>query len=164
MPVILAVDPGLTGALAWLDRRPDGGIDLLAVVDMPTAKARQGKSEKSHVQPHVLAAVMGNPALRPVAVVVEDVHAMPGQGVTSMFRFGYAAGIVAGTAAGLGYPLHTVRPNEWQPLAGVRKGDDAGRLRAAQLFPQHATLFARKMDHNRADAALIGYAFCRKNF
>lgn len=164
MPIILAVDPGLTGALAWLDRRADASIHLLAVVDMPTAKAKQGKTEKSHVQPHVLAQIMANPIIRPEAVVVEDVHALPGQGVTSMFRFGFVAGVIAGVAAGLGYPLHHVRTNEWQPLAGVRKGDDAGRLRATQLFPDQAMLFARKMDHNRADAALIGYAFAKKNF
>lgn len=164
MPLILAVDPGLTGALAWLDHRRDGSTHLLAVADMPTAKAKQGKTVKSHVQPHVLAQLMGNPIMRPDAVVVEEVHALPGQGVTSMFRFGFVAGIVAGVAGGLGYPLHYMRINEWQPIAGVRKGDDAGRLRATQLFPERAMLFARKMDHNRADAALIGYAFARKNF
>lgn len=164
MPLILAVDPGLTGALAWLDRKTDGSTHLLAVADMPTAKAKQGKTLKSHVQPHVLSQLMVNSIMRPDMVVVEEVHAMPGQGVTSMFRFGYVAGVIAGVVAGLGLPLHFMRTNEWQPLAGVKQGDDAGRLRATQLFPAQAMLFARKMDHNRADAALIGYAFARKNF
>jgi len=46
----------------------------------------------------------------------------------------------------------------------MKRGDDAGRLRAAYLFPSRSNLFARKMDHNRADAALIGYAhLCEVN-
>lgn len=163
MRLILSADPGLTGALAWLRKDPDGSIHLLNVADIPTAKAQQGKTLKSHVQTSVLAAIMGNPVYpKPEAVVIEAVHAMPGQGVTSMFRFGYVAGILEGVAAGLGLPIHFMRTNEWQPLAGVRKGDDAGRLRATQLFPEQAMTFARKMDHNRADAALIGFAFLKK--
>jgi len=164
MTLVLAVDPGLTGALAWL--RADHQtktIHLLGVADIPTAQAQQGKVLKNHIQPSLLADLMENPALpRPDAVVIEAVNAMPGQGVTSMFRFGYVAGVIHGVASALRFPVHTMRTNEWQLPAGVRKGDDAGRLRAVNLFPEHSQLFSRKMDHNRADAALIGYSFLKK--
>jgi len=161
---ILAVDPGLTGALAWLEfNHARKTIHLIGVADMPTAKAQQGKTIKSHVQPAVLADMMRNPAMpTPSMVVIEDVHAMPGQGVTSMFRFGFVTGVCHGVAAALGLPISFMRPSEWQTPAGVRKGDDAGRLRAVQLFPEQSQLFSRKMDHNRADAALIGYSFLKK--
>lgn len=162
MTLILSVDCGLTGALAWLRKDKDGSIHLLAVADMPTAMAKQGATVKAHLQSSALAAIMHNPVLpKPDACVIEQVGAMPKQGVTSMFRFGYAAGMVEGCAAALGLPIHFMRSNQWQPLAGVRHGDDAGRLRATQLFPAQAMEFARKKDHNRADAALIGYAFLK---
>jgi crossover junction endodeoxyribonuclease RuvC len=160
---ILAVDPGLTGALAWMQKDPDGAIRLLAVADMPTATAQVGKSLKAHVQPALLADLMQNPAMPgPEALVIEKVNAMPGQGVTSMFRFGFVAGMIEGVGAALRLPIHHLRSNEWQPIAQVKRGDDAGRLRALQLFPEHSQTFARKKDHNRADAVLIGYAFLKK--
>lgn len=158
--LILGIDPGLTGAVAWLKTDPDEcRVELLHVEDIPTAQAKQGKTMKSHLLLSALADILGNPVFNPSHVVIEEVGAMPGQGVTSMFRFGHTAGAIAGICAGLRFPVHFVRPNVWTRQAGVRPGDDAGRLRANQLFPNQAHLFARKKDHNRADAALIAYAF-----
>lgn len=163
MTLILSVDPGLTGALAILRRLPDHSIRLLAVHDMPTATAKVNGKAKPHILLPVLATYFQNPIHSYDAVVIEDVNAMPGQGVTSMFRFGQTKGMVEGIAAALRLPTHYMRTNEWQAFSGTKKGsDDAGRLRAVQLFPEKSDLFARKADHNRADAALIGYAFLRK--
>lgn len=160
-PIIAAVDPGLSGAIAWLRLRDRNVVQLLGIEDIPVVTAKSGKTEKSHVNLPELARSLsaGWGLYEPNALVVEEVHAMPGQGVTSMFRFGYVAGAIAGVAAGLAIPTHTIRPQLWQKVARVKAGPDAGRLRASQLFPNHSTLFARKKDHNRADAALIGYAF-----
>lgn len=159
--LILSVDPGLTGALAWLERKPDGGIHLLAVADIPTVKAKVNGSEKAHVNLPELAALMGL-TFNPSAVIIEDVSAAPGQGVTSTFRFGQVKGQIEGVAAALRYPIHYMRPSEWQrPATVLGKGDDASRLAATRLFPNNSQYFARKMDHNRADAALIGYAFLK---
>lgn len=167
MITILGIDPGLTGALAWLTYCPQTKIiALLGVADVPTAKVKVGKSLRSVPVPSLLRDTFCNPIFpKPTAVVIEHVHAMPGQGVTSMFNFGHIAGMLAGVAAGLNLPISHVRSNEWQTLAGVRKGtDDAGRLRATSLFPEHAHLFQRVKDHNRADAALIAYAFIKKDY
>lgn len=167
MITVLSIDPGITGALAWLTLDPQSkAITLLGLQDVPTATVKSGKTLKSFVVPALLAHAMSNPIFpRPTTAVIEDVHAMPGQGVTSMFRFGHVAGLLAGVAAGLRYPIAHMRTNEWQPLAGVRKGSpDAGRLRVTELFPEQAQLFARVKDHNRADAVLIGYAYLKKEF
>jgi len=160
--IIVAIDPGLTGAIAWLSVADDK-IDLLAVHDIPTATTTQNRKKKSQL---LMAATV--PLIRTpfcvAAVIIEEVSAMPGQGVTSMFRFGYTAGALAGLASGLGLPVHFIRPQEWQRAVRQPKGDkDAGRLRANQIFPNHAHLFARKMDHNRADAALIGLGWALLN-
>ena len=61
----------------------------------------------------------------PVMACVERVSAMPGQGVTSMFNFGKAAGYIEGvlTACGIGFQL--IQPKTWKKeftLIGKDKG------------------------------------------
>jgi len=162
-PLIAAIDPGLTGAIAFMTYDDEGTPILVDVRDMPTAQAKVGKTLKSHIQTANLVDLLRDPPLpfyeAPEMVVIERVSAMPGQGVTSMFRFGHTAGLIEGVATGLGLPVHFIRPQAWQKIARVQPGEDAGRLRVCQLFPKHSSFFARKKDHNRADAALIGYAF-----
>jgi crossover junction endodeoxyribonuclease RuvC len=154
--IFAAVDPGLTGAIALFH----GDGKLLAIFDMPVAEAKVNGKTKNHLLLSSVATSLT--ALGHLDhVVIEEVSAMPGQGVTSMFRFGYVAGAIAGVAAGLGIPVTLVRPQLWQKIAQVKSGPDAGRLRASQLFPGQSKYFVRKMDHNRADAALIGYAFIK---
>lgn len=158
MSIIVAIDPGLAGALAFLRAGENGTVQLLHIEDMPTAKAAQGRSMKAHLLLPTLADLIENPLFYPQSAVVEEVGAMPGQGVTSMFRFGDTYGAIRGVLAGLRLPTEPLRPQVWQRVVGLRAGDDAGRLRAQQFFPRQAHYFSRKKDHNRADAALIGYA------
>lgn len=159
--IILGIDPGFTGAVATLALWPARGVQLLDVQDMPVASVKSGRSTKSEVLLPQLATLIQSSAGvldLPVQAYIENVHAMPGQGVTSMFRFGKVFGNLEGVLAALNIPTTHVSPAEWQRVAQVRKDPDAGRLRASQLFPRRADLFARKKDHNRADAALIAYA------
>lgn len=160
--LIIGVDPGITGALALVQQIGAQTL-LMAVKDMPVAQFRAGKAMKSHVIPTQVVGLLKEwidpaPLDMPVDVFIEEVHAMPGQGVTSMFRFGHVAGLLEGVVAGLGLRLHKTPPREWQAIARVRKDPDAGRHRASELFPNLSAAFTRKMDHNRADAALIAYA------
>jgi crossover junction endodeoxyribonuclease RuvC len=164
--VILAgIDPGLSGAVAVveLDVRT-GKIRMLSVADMPIVSAIQGKTTKRHLQLPVLANLLDVPGVGPPdAVMIEEVHAMPGQGVTSMFRFGHAAGAAAGVCAGLRIPTSFVRPQVWQPAVGVSRDGKSGRLRAANLYPDHAHMFARVKDDGRADAVLIATYFAQNS-
>lgn len=97
-------------------------------------------------------------------VMIERVHAMPGQGVTSMFTFGRALGAVEQALGSLRAPLYC-RPPQWQAALGVRgkqagEGDETVVVSislARQLFPNYQHYFTRKKDHGRADAALIAY-------
>lgn len=160
---VIGIDPGITGALA-LVRSHGQLVELLDVADMPTATVKTNRISKSHIIAPQLTSLLSQWRVSTETtpdVVLEDVHAMPGQGVTSMFRFGHALGLVEGVVSGLGLPLHKVPPREWQTMVRVRSDPDAGRLRASQLFPTRAGLFTRKKDHNRADAALIAYAGTR---
>lgn len=154
---IIAVDPGLTGALAHLSLdRATLTVRLDRVTDMPLLPPAAPKSKpRLDVDGLGRAIRYGVP---PDLVVIEDVGAAPGQGVTSMFTFGYGAGAVAGAAAALGHPIQLVRPQKWQKWARLRPGARASQDRASQLFPAHAGLFKRATDHGRSDAVLIGYA------
>ena len=145
--IILAIDPGLSGAVC---RFAGGNItlrrDFKALPDI--AKGIQALSDGvSHA-------------------VIELVHAMPGQGVCSMFSFGRAAGVADGALA-LALPnisVEAVAPQKWQNFfrARYRIGKDQdfdSRALAIQLFPAQAELFRRVKDHNSADAVLL--AVCK---
>jgi crossover junction endodeoxyribonuclease RuvC len=90
-------------------------------------------------------------------VFLESVHAMPGQGVRSMFSMGKGFGIWLGILAALGLRYELVTPQAWkrEMMAGMGREKDASRLRALQLFPQLGPELARTRDHGRADALLI---------
>lgn len=150
--IVGAVDPGAKGALAFIDTADMG----LVVHDVPTFKVRSGKTEKTKIDTAHFAQILRE--VKPDVFYVERVGAMPGQGVTSMFNFGFAAGIIEGVAQALSIPIEYRRPQEWQKIARVAGGKDGARQRASQLFPKHALSFSRVKDDGRADAVCLAYA------
>jgi len=90
-------------------------------------------------------------------MVVENVHAMPKQGVSSAFNFGMGLGIIHGVAGALRLPLTLVAPTQWKSFHGL-KGPDKERSRelAIRKWPQHNKHLDRKKDADRAEALLIG--------
>ena len=148
-PKILGVDPGLGGALAFLD---SGGA--LEIFDMPVHRLKRGGKAKREIDRYELARIVD--AHGPVAhAFVEQVGAMPGQGVTSMFQFGRSLGIVEGVLSAGFIPTDYVAPRKWRVGLGVRAGKDGSRARASALMPGHAGLWTRVKDDGRAEAALI---------
>lgn len=146
---ILGVDPGASGALVILDTEKN----TLSVFDMPTVEIKRGTRNVRQVSAQLLVDIIA-----PFAVdhaYVEKVGAMPGQGVSSMFAFGRAAGVVEGVLAALHIPTTYITPQEWQKAMRVIGGKDGSRNRASQLWPTQSTHFARVKDDGRSDAALI---------
>lgn len=147
---IIGIDPGASGAIAILDVR--GG--LVDAWDMPTVEIKVGKAMKKRVAPEVIAAELK--MFAPYATAyIEKVAAMPGQGVSSMFAFGEAYGLVRGVLAGMGISCTTVTPAVWTKAMRVAGGKDGSRQRAMELWPDKAALFKRVKDDGRADASLI---------
>ena len=142
--VILGIDPGLSGALAFIT--PSG----FSVFDIPTLKARARGREVnwSEIARHLDAAGHIDHA------VIELVGAMPGQGVSSMFKFGYVCGGLRGLVAAHFIPLTLVSPRQWKKDMAVPAEKDGARARASELYP-NTPFFDRKKDHNRAEAVLI---------
>jgi crossover junction endodeoxyribonuclease RuvC len=150
-PVIIAVDPGLDGAVALRDRH------YVAVMDLPTHVARGGKRRSLDLVGlnGMLQATFS--AGRDVIALIEDVHAMPKQGVTSVFTFGRTFGELRGVLVTLGARVLMVRPTAWKRGVGLppKADKDAARAMAVERNPDLAHMLKRKKDHNRAEAVLM---------
>jgi len=149
--MIIGIDPGLTGAVAAIE-----GEDFVSVYDMPVVEKTHGKGKI--VNAYLLSDILlelrqayGHPT-----VVVEQVAAMPGQGVTSMFGFGHSAGVIDGVLGALGFRQVKVLPRAWKRSVGlIKREKDASRTKAIELFPEARNYLTRKKDSGRADAILI---------
>lgn len=148
----IGIDPGLSGAIAVLN----DDLSLAAVYDMPVMALRPGKNQVNAAELAKLimdSAVDYSRRLKPVAYL-EQVSAMPGQGVSGMFSFGTSYGIVQGVLAALGVPVVLVRPQAWKSRAGLKGTEkDMARTVAQRLYP--AADLSRKKDIGRADSILI---------
>ena len=100
-------------------------------------------------------------------VIVEQVSAMPGQGVTSMFNFGQTFGSIKGICAALGLPIFYVRPAKWKKhFELINSSKDASRTKVIEMYPSISSRLTKKKDVNKADAILIARYFrdCRSQF
>ena len=89
-------------------------------------------------------------------VVVEQVNAMPGQGVTSMFNFGQTFGAIKGVCAALKLPIFFVRPSKWKKhFELINSSKDASRTKVIEMYPTLSGQLAKKRDVNKSDAVLI---------
>jgi crossover junction endodeoxyribonuclease RuvC len=142
--ITIGIDPGCTGAIVVLQNGQPiewGG--------MPTLKV----GTSTRVNGAELAAML---RYHGAHVFVEQVGAMPGQGVVSMFTFGHAAGVVAGVLSALEKPYTLVTPQAWKKRAGlIGMEKDAARSRAIQLWPAWRDLDKKAKGQALADAALI---------
>lgn len=150
MTVICGIDPGISGAIAII--YPDQGL----FVDMPTFELKRNGKKKREIDCASLANLLRQHSAI-TTVWLEQVGAMPGQGVSSMFAFGQAFGIVKGVVAALRYPLELVTPRVWKAALKVPSEKDSARARASQLMPHWSDWWPRVKDDGRAEAALIAY-------
>jgi crossover junction endodeoxyribonuclease RuvC len=150
MGVIAGIDPGLAGALAFLD---PGNPSTVEIFDIPVHLLTRGGKAKREIDIASLAGILASH--RPVHVFIEQVGAMPGQGVSSVFAFGKGYGIVLGILGAHGIPVTLVTPGVWKRSLGVLRAKDAARARASQLLPQCAGQWPLKKDHGKAEASLL---------
>jgi len=91
-----------------------------------------------------------------VCVVIEQVSAMPGQGVTSMFNFGQTFGAIKGVCAALNLPIFFVRPSKWKKhFELINSSKDSSRTKAIEMYPSLSNQLSKKKDVNKSDAILI---------
>ena len=151
--LIIGIDPGISGSICFFE---DGKI--LDVVEMPTMT--EGKKNKRQVNGsqvyNEISKRINQVDKKEIKVIIEQVSAMPGQGVTSMFNFGQSYGILKGICSAMRLPMYFVRPAKWKKYFNLINSEkDASRTRAIEIFPYFSSQLSRKKDSNKADAILI---------
>ena len=151
--LIISIDPGISGSICFFE---DGKI--LDVIEMPTMT--EGKKNKKQVNGsqiyNEISKRIKSIDKRYIKVIIEQVSAMPGQGVTSMFNFGQSFGILKGMCSAMQLPMYFVRPAKWKKYFGLIKSEkDASRTKAIEMFPYFSPQLSKKKDSNKADAILI---------
>jgi len=129
---IIGIDPGLSGAIAVLENNK-----VLNIFDMPVMP--EGKKNKRQLNSALLVnLIKENIDLHEeISVVVEQVNAMPGQGVTSMFR-----------------------PSKWKKhFELINSSKDSSRTKAIEMYPKLSNQLSKKKDVNKSDAILIARFF-----
>ncbi len=164
MPVVrvLGIDPGISGGAAVIDADTDANRlpTIVDVIDLPTA----GTDAKREIA--VPAFLDWLAQTKPHHAFIELVHAMPsipdakgarrGMGAASAFKFGLGVGMIRAAVIARMIPCTLVTPQKWKGAFGLKGSDkENSRQLVLRLFPSHANWFARKMDHQRAEALLI---------
>ncbi len=131
---------------------------IIDVVEMPTMT--EGKKNKKQVNGsqifNEISEKIKKIDKKDIKVIIEQVSAMPGQGVTSMFNFGQSYGILKGICSAMQLSMYFVRPAKWKKYFNLINSEkDASRTRAIEIFPYFSSQLARKKDSNKADAILI---------
>ncbi len=138
---IIGIDPGLSGAIAILENKK-----VLKFFDMPVMS--EGKKNKRQLNSAQLVNILReniNSNNEEISVVVEQVNAMPGQGVTSMFNFGQTFGAIKGVCAALSLPIYFVRPSKWKKhFELINSSKDASRTKVIEMYPHLSDQLSKK--------------------
>ena len=162
--MIIGVDPGNTGAIAFLT---DEG-ELINVVDIPVTKVKVGDKWRSEIDADKVVYVLEDKFSYGDVVFLERVQAMPrfnmntgkydkSQGGAANIAYGRGGGIIEGVFAAHKVQVYRIPSAEWRPvMVGSKTDKEKSRLTAIKLWPDKADLFKLKTKHGRAEAALIG--------
>ncbi len=149
--IVIGIDPGLSGAIAILENKK-----VLGIFEMPVMP--EGKKNKRQLNSAQLVNILRDNVKinEEIAVVVEQVNAMPGQGVTSMFNFGQTFGAIKGVCAALNLPIYLVRPSKWKKhFELINSSKDSSRTKVIEMYPSLSAQLSKKKDVNKSDAILI---------
>lgn len=151
----IGIDPGLNGAIAIYNP----ATSQLTIHDMPTftlPKAGRKSPVTRELDLVTLALIIQSQANTAKGAVLERVSAMPGQGVSSMFKFGYNFGVAQATLASAMIPTALIPPQTWKRRFNIlRSTKDISRYKATQIFPHHSAQWKLKKHDGRAEAALM---------
>ena len=158
--IIVGIDPGLSGAIAILENNK-----VVKLFDMPVMA--EGKKNKKQLNSAQLVNIIKDNigSAEHIAVVVEQVNAMPGQGVTSMFNFGQTFGAIKGVCAALKLPIFFVRPSKWKKYFElINSSKDSSRTKVIEMYPSLSNQLSKKKDVNKSDAILIARFYSETRF
>ncbi|MFL2896520.1 MAG: crossover junction endodeoxyribonuclease [Candidatus Pelagibacter sp.] len=155
--LIIAIDPGISGAICFFENG-----EVKEIIEMPTmADGKKNKKQVNGTQIYnEISQRIKNLSKKDIFVVIEQVSAMPGQGVTSMFNFGQSFGVLKGICSAMQLSTYFIRPVKWKKYFGLIKTEkDASRTKVIEIFPYISSNLSKKKDANKADAILIASFF-----
>lgn len=172
---VCGIDPGLSGAFVFVE---DGYI--VDIVDMPTVKVVVGKRKRSVVDSEQITNIFKKYFSQDTVVYIEKAHAMPGQGVVSMFTNGETFGKLTQACFDFGFVPNIIRATDWKREFNLQSGKKVEKsekkiktFELAVEFFKDESLFCRKYKRNqeekikildgRSDAAMIAYYGYIKN-
>ena len=151
--LIIAIDPGITGSICFFENGKI--IDLVEMPNMAEGKKNKKQVNGAQIYNEIFLKTK-DLEKKDIKVVIEQVSAMPGQGVTSMFNFGQSFGVLKGICSAMQLSMHFVRPAKWKKYFNLIKTEkDASRTKVIEIFPYISSQLSRKKDSNKADAILI---------
>ena len=155
--LIIGIDPGISGAICFFQ---NGEItDVIDIPSMADGKKNKRQINSQQVFNEISERIFNIPK-KEIIVVIEQVSAMPGQGVTSMFNFGQSFGVLKGICSAMQLSMYFVRPAKWKKYYGLIKTEkDASRTKVIEIFPYISSKLSKKKDSNKADAILIANFF-----
>ena len=155
--LIIGIDPGISGAICFFENG-----QVKEIINMPImADGKKNKRQINGPQTYneILKRINNYPK-KDITVVIEQVSAMPGQGVTSMFNFGQSFGVIKGICSAMQLSTFFIRPAKWKKYFGLIKTEkEASRTKVIEIFPYISSELSRKKDSNKADAVLIASFF-----
>lgn len=147
---VIGIDPGFSGALAAYNC---GDGTIVSIIDMPLREPiTLGGAKQRQIDPAPIIDFISHH--KPALIVLERVHAMPDQGVSSTFRFGEGYGLIQGIVAALHIRLILSPPAVWKMAMSVSANKSSSLEAVRTQFPA-STYFARKKDDGRAEALLL---------
>lgn len=147
---VIAGDPGTTGCFTAVGS--DGSIELF---DIMTTKTDNFKGIVPLAFRDDMRKLIGDD--RKVTVYCEQSILSPGNGKQTIRSIYDCRGVIRAVLALEGHGLEYVSSQKWKKHFGLVDADkERSRGLAIQFYPQHADLFKRIKDHNRAEAVLIG--------
>jgi crossover junction endodeoxyribonuclease RuvC len=156
-PFVVGIDPGLNGAVSLVDCDT---LDIIDCFDLPTFK-KPSKARKQgyleFVDAHALSSLLDLYAPHVSLAVLEEPGAMPGQGLSSTFRFGHICGQIHGVLAGHYVATVPVKPGVWKSALALSADKEDSRRLASKIFPNHSSLWPLKKHNDRAESALLAY-------
>ena len=155
--LIIAIDPGISGSLCFFEEGKI--IDIIEMPNMASGKKNKRQVNGAQIYNEISLRIK-NFQKEDIKVVIEQVSAMPGQGVTSMFNFGQSFGVLKGICSAMQLPMYFVRPAKWKKYFNLINSEkDASRTKAIQIFPYISSQLSKKKDANKADAILLASFF-----
>ena len=155
--IIIGIDPGISGSICFFE---DGKVtDIVEMPNMADGKKNKRQVNGAQIYNEISSRIK-NFNKEDIKVVIEQVSAMPGQGVTSMFNFGQSFGVLKGICSAMQLSTYFIRPVKWKKYFNLINSEkDASRTKAIQIFPYISSKLSKKKDVNKADAILLASFF-----